>query len=137
MFSGQLPMADGKLLATGKVGADVSAEDAKPLAARCALNALAAIEALVGLDKIVRIVKVTGFVASAPTSTGAPAAARRRRPRLRACRPARPERCRRLGRPLITPGWPVKPGALRDEARHLTIRTILSSPTSASIAAGR
>jgi enamine deaminase RidA (YjgF/YER057c/UK114 family) len=64
--SGQLPIADGKLLATGKVGAEVSAEQAKDLAARCALNALAAIDSAVGLNKVVRIVKVVGFVASAP-----------------------------------------------------------------------
>ncbi len=70
--SGQLPMADGKLLATGKVGADVSPEQAKELAARCALNAIAAIEALVGLDRVVRVVKVVGFVASAEGFTGQP-----------------------------------------------------------------
>ncbi|MEU8078387.1 RidA family protein [Catellatospora citrea] len=70
--SGQLPMADGKLLATGKVGAEISAEQAKDLAARCALNGLAALEWLVGLDKVVRIVKVVGFVASAPGFTGQP-----------------------------------------------------------------
>ncbi|WP_144119748.1 RidA family protein [Catellatospora sichuanensis] len=70
--SGQLPMADGKLLATGKVGAEISAEQAKELAARCALNGLAALEWLVGLDKVVRIVKVVGFVASAPGFTGQP-----------------------------------------------------------------
>ena len=64
--SGQLPLVEGKLLATGKVGAGVSAEQAKDLAARCALNALAAIDALVGLEAVVKIVKVTGFVASAP-----------------------------------------------------------------------
>lgn len=64
--SGQLPTVDGKLLRTGKVGADVSAEDAKELARVCTLNALAAIDALVGLDSITRIVKVVGFVASAP-----------------------------------------------------------------------
>src|SRR5918994_5053171 len=62
--SGQLPMADGKLLATGKVGAEVSPEQAKELAARCALNGLAALESLVGLGKVARIVKVVGFVAS-------------------------------------------------------------------------
>jgi enamine deaminase RidA (YjgF/YER057c/UK114 family) len=71
--SGQLPMAQGKLLATGKVGAGVSAEQAKDLAARCALNALAAVDALVGLENVVKIVKVTGFVASAPGFTGQPA----------------------------------------------------------------
>ncbi|BCJ71558.1 RidA family protein [Catellatospora bangladeshensis] len=70
--SGQLPMADGKLLATGKVGAEITAEQAKELAARCALNGLAALEWLVGLDKVVRIVKVVGFVASAPGFSGQP-----------------------------------------------------------------
>ncbi len=70
--SGQLPMADGKLLATGKVGAGVSAEQAKDLAQRCALNGLAAVDALVGLENVVKVVKVTGFVASAPGFTGQP-----------------------------------------------------------------
>ncbi|SBT52669.1 RidA family protein [Micromonospora narathiwatensis] len=70
--SGQLPMAEGKLLATGKVGAGVSAEQAKDLAQRCALNAVAAIDSLVGLENVVKIVKLTGFVASAPGFTGQP-----------------------------------------------------------------
>ena len=70
--SGQVPMADGQMLATGKVGADVTPERAKELAARCALNALAAIDALVGLDRVVRVVKVVGFVASAPGFTDQP-----------------------------------------------------------------
>jgi len=70
--SGQLPMVDGKLLATGKVGAAVAPEEAKELAARCALNALAAIDDLVGLEKVVKIVKVGGFVASASGFTGQP-----------------------------------------------------------------
>lgn len=70
--SGQLPMAEGKLLATGKVGAGVSAEQAKDLAQQCALNALAAIDALVGLENVVKVVKLTGFVASAAGFTGQP-----------------------------------------------------------------
>ncbi|MEJ8649600.1 MULTISPECIES: RidA family protein [Streptomyces] len=71
--SGQLPMVDGALPATGKVGAEVSAEQAKELAATCALNALAAVKSLIGdLDKIQRVVKVVGFVASAPDFTGQP-----------------------------------------------------------------
>lgn len=70
--SGQVPMVDGALLASGKVGAEVTPERAKELAARCALNALAAIDDLVGLDNIVRIVKIVGFVASAPGFTGQP-----------------------------------------------------------------
>jgi enamine deaminase RidA (YjgF/YER057c/UK114 family) len=71
--SGQLPMLEGTLAATGKVGAAVSAEQAQDLARMCALNALAAIDALVGLDAVVRIVKVVGYVASAPDFTGQPA----------------------------------------------------------------
>src|ERR1700684_3531812 len=68
--SGQLPFVDGKLRATGKVGADVSAEDAAVLARICALNALAAAASVAGgLSGIRRIVKVTGFVASAPDFT--------------------------------------------------------------------
>jgi enamine deaminase RidA (YjgF/YER057c/UK114 family) len=70
--SGQLPLVEGKLPKTGKVGADVSAEEAAELAKICALNALAAIESLVGLGRIVKIVKVTGFVASAAGFTGQP-----------------------------------------------------------------
>jgi enamine deaminase RidA (YjgF/YER057c/UK114 family) len=71
--SGQVPIADGALLATGKVGAGVTPERAHELAARCALNALAAIEDLVGLAAVVQVVKVTGFVASAAGFTGQPA----------------------------------------------------------------
>jgi enamine deaminase RidA (YjgF/YER057c/UK114 family) len=70
--SGQVPIADGQLLATGKVGAEVAPERAKELAARCALNALAAIEALVGLGHVVKIVKVVGFVAAAEGFTAIP-----------------------------------------------------------------
>jgi enamine deaminase RidA (YjgF/YER057c/UK114 family) len=70
--SGQLPLADGRLLATGKVGAEVPAGQAKELARRCALNALAAIDALVGLASVVRVVKLVGFVASADGFTGQP-----------------------------------------------------------------
>jgi enamine deaminase RidA (YjgF/YER057c/UK114 family) len=71
--SGQVPMVDGKLALTGKVGAQVSAEDAHELARTCALNALAAVDALVGLDSVVRVVKVVGFVASTHDFTGQPA----------------------------------------------------------------
>jgi len=71
--SGQLPMAEGRMDVTGKVGAGVTPEQAKDLARTCALNALAAVDALVGLDSVVRVVKVVGFVASAPDFTGQPA----------------------------------------------------------------
>jgi enamine deaminase RidA (YjgF/YER057c/UK114 family) len=70
--SGQVPFRDGKLAATGKVGAEISADDAADLARTCALNALAAVHDLVGLDSVVRVVKVLGFVASAPDFTGQP-----------------------------------------------------------------
>jgi enamine deaminase RidA (YjgF/YER057c/UK114 family) len=68
--AGQLPMVDGKLLLTGKVGAGVSVEEAAGLARVCALNALAAVVSVTGsLSAVRRIVKVTGFVASAPDFT--------------------------------------------------------------------
>jgi enamine deaminase RidA (YjgF/YER057c/UK114 family) len=71
--SGQLPMVEGKMPATGKVGAEVDADQAKELARTCALNALAAIKAEVGdLSAVRRVVKVVGFVASAPEFTGQP-----------------------------------------------------------------
>ncbi|WP_435070626.1 RidA family protein, partial [Amycolatopsis thermoflava] len=71
--SGQLPFVGGELAATGKVGAEVSPEEAKRHARTAALNAIAAVDALVGLESIVRIVKVVGFVASAEGFTGQPA----------------------------------------------------------------
>jgi enamine deaminase RidA (YjgF/YER057c/UK114 family) len=72
--SGQLPMVDGKLTHTGKVGAEVSAETAKELAQICALNALAAIKMVIGdLDRIERVVKLVGFVSSAPDFSSQPA----------------------------------------------------------------
>ncbi|MBB1246711.1 MULTISPECIES: RidA family protein [Streptomyces] len=72
--AGQLPLVDGQLPVTGKVGSEVSPERAKELAATCALNALAAVKSVVGdLDRIRRVVKVVGFVASAPHFTGQPA----------------------------------------------------------------
>ena len=71
--SGQLPFVDGQLPATGKVGAEVSAEDAEKLARAAALNALAAIDALVGIDKVTRVLKIVGFVASAENFSGQPA----------------------------------------------------------------
>ncbi len=72
--SGQLPMVDGTLAATGKVGAEVTPEQAAELAGICALNAIAAVQALIGdLDDVVRVVKVLGFVASDPEFTGQPA----------------------------------------------------------------
>ncbi|OHF39885.1 RidA family protein [Corynebacterium sp. HMSC074A01] len=71
--SGQLPLIDGALPATGKVGAEVSAEDAYGYARQAALNAIAAVDALVGVDNIARVLKIVGFVASEPSFTGQPA----------------------------------------------------------------
>ena len=63
-------MIKGSLPVTGKVGAEVSPEQAKQLAATCALNALAAVKSVTGdLDRIARVVKVVGFVASASDFT--------------------------------------------------------------------
>lgn len=71
--AGQLPMVEGKLAVTGKVGAEVTPEEAKDLARTCALNGLAAIKSVAGdLDRIAHVVKVVGFVASAPDFTGQP-----------------------------------------------------------------
>ena len=71
--AGQLPLADGKLPRTGKVGAQVSVDEAAELARTCALNALAAVALVAGgLSAVTRIVKVTGFVASDPLFTGQP-----------------------------------------------------------------
>jgi enamine deaminase RidA (YjgF/YER057c/UK114 family) len=68
--AGQLPVAEGELLAAGKVGADVGAAEDGALARTCALNALAAVASVTtGLSAIRRIVKVTGYVASAPDFT--------------------------------------------------------------------
>lgn len=71
--AGQLPMVDGELPLTGKVGAEVTAEEARELARTCALNALAAVKSVAGdLDRVARVVKVVGFVASAADFTGQP-----------------------------------------------------------------
>jgi enamine deaminase RidA (YjgF/YER057c/UK114 family) len=69
--SGQLPLVDGKLQGTGKVGEGVAPAEAAALARTAALNALAAVASVAGgIDSIVRVVKVTCFVASAPSFTG-------------------------------------------------------------------
>jgi enamine deaminase RidA (YjgF/YER057c/UK114 family) len=71
--SGQLPMREGQLIQTGKVGGEVTQDEAVECARQCALNALAAIRAEVGeLSNIKRIVKVVVFVASTPDFTGQP-----------------------------------------------------------------
>jgi len=74
--SGQLPMREGQLITTGKVGGEVTAEEAVECARQCALNAIAAVRAEVGeLSNVKRIVKVVAFVASTPDFTGQPGVA--------------------------------------------------------------
>jgi enamine deaminase RidA (YjgF/YER057c/UK114 family) len=74
--SGQLPLRDGELLATGKVGGEISAEQAHDCARQSALNAIAAVKSVVGdLDAVVQVVKATVFVASTPDFTGQPGVA--------------------------------------------------------------
>lgn len=76
MTAGQLPFVDGALPATGKVGAEVTAEEAAGYARTAVLNALAAAQSVIGsLDRVTRIVKAVVFVASAPDFTGQPAVA--------------------------------------------------------------
>lgn len=71
--SGQLPISGGVLAATGKVGAEVSAEDAKVYARTCALNAIAAAADVAGgVDRLGGVLRVGGFVASVPSFTGQP-----------------------------------------------------------------
>ncbi|HTX94746.1 MAG TPA: RidA family protein [Mycobacterium sp.] len=71
--AGQLPVQAGKLVGSGKVGAEVTPEQGRAMARVCALNALAAVDSLVGIDAVTRVVKVVGFVASAPGFNGQPA----------------------------------------------------------------
>ena len=74
--SGQLPLREGELLKTGKVGADVTPDEAVECARQCALNALAAVRAELGeLSRVKRVVKVVAFVASMPDFTGQPVVA--------------------------------------------------------------
>jgi len=71
--SGQLPVRDGELLATGKVGGAVDPETAVACAEQCALNAIAAVKSMVGdLDRVEQVVKVVAFVSSTPDFTGQP-----------------------------------------------------------------
>lgn len=70
--AGQLPLVDGALAATGKLGAEIGTEQGRDLARTCVLNALAAVNSLIGLDAVAQVVKVMGFVASAPGFTAQP-----------------------------------------------------------------
>ncbi len=72
--AGQIPLVDGKLAATGKVGKDLTAEQVKQIARICALNAVAAVKSVIGdLDRVKKVVKVVGFVSSDPSFTQQPA----------------------------------------------------------------
>ncbi|MCQ9341226.1 RidA family protein [Corynebacterium phoceense] len=71
--SGQLPLVDGALPVTGKVGGAVTSEQAADAARTAVLNALAAVDAEVGLDNVTRVLKVVGFVASDPNFVEQPA----------------------------------------------------------------
>jgi len=72
--AGQLPLVHGKLMATGKHGAEITVEHGAEMAQRCALNALAAVKSVLGdLDRVKQIVKIVGFVASVPEFTSQPA----------------------------------------------------------------
>ena len=73
--SGQVPMRDGAMVATGKVGGEVTAEQATECARQCALNAIAAVASQVDLTDVVSVVKVVVYVASTPGFTGHPAVA--------------------------------------------------------------
>ena len=72
--SGQLCLgADGKLVAKGKLGAEVSIEDGQKAARACAINLLAQIKAAVGdLDRVVRVVRLGGFISSVPSFLDGP-----------------------------------------------------------------
>jgi len=70
--AGQLPLVDGQMAATGKVGLEVEIDEAKKLAELCALNCLAAVETILPIENIVRIVRVVGYVNGAPGFTSQP-----------------------------------------------------------------
>ena len=70
--AGQLPLVDGKMVKEGKVGKEVTPEEAKQLAQLCALNALAAISLVADIDQIEKIVRVGGFVNGIPGFTAIP-----------------------------------------------------------------
>ncbi|MEL0291674.1 MAG: RidA family protein [Aquiluna sp.] len=71
--AGQIPLVDGKLMAQGRLGAEINAEAGKEIAQRCALNAIAAVKSVLGdLERVKKVVKVVGFVASTPDFTAQP-----------------------------------------------------------------
>lgn len=71
--AGQIPLVDGKLMAEGRLGAEISAEAGKEIAQRCALNAIAAVKSVLGdLERVKKVIKVVGFVASTSDFTAQP-----------------------------------------------------------------
>ena len=66
LTAGQLPLVDGKIPFTGKIGGPVSVEQGKELAQICALNTLAAVETVANIDDIVRVIRVVGYVNGVP-----------------------------------------------------------------------
>jgi enamine deaminase RidA (YjgF/YER057c/UK114 family) len=73
VFTSELPMREGELMYTGKVGGEVGLEEAVECAQQCALNAIAAVKSVIGdLDQVAQVVKVVAFVASTPDFTGQP-----------------------------------------------------------------
>lgn len=71
--AGQIPLVDGKLMAEGRLGAEITAEAGNEIAQRCALNAIAAVKSVLGdLGRVKKVVKVVGFVASTPEFTAQP-----------------------------------------------------------------
>lgn len=70
LTAGQLPLAEGKLVASGLLGRDLDTDAGKKAARLCAINILAQIQASTGdLERIARLVKITVFVASTPDFT--------------------------------------------------------------------
>ncbi|SEH43322.1 RidA family protein [Magnetospirillum fulvum] len=72
--SGQLPLVDGKITVSGRLGAEVSLEDGQSAARQCAINLLAQARAAAGgdLDRVRQVVRLGGFVASTPDFTDQP-----------------------------------------------------------------
>ncbi|GBR48375.1 RidA family protein [Neokomagataea thailandica] len=68
VVSGQLPLVDGKLLATGKLGGDVDAETGVACAKACLINVIAQVKAALGgdLSRVRKVVRLGGFIACTP-----------------------------------------------------------------------
>lgn len=73
--AGQLPMVDGAIAKTGKVGSDITVEEANKLAEICAINALAAVELVAPVDSVVKVVRIVCYVNGAQGFVSHPAVA--------------------------------------------------------------